>query len=331
MYSLTILTYKSNNQHVALCCLVKNLNVVLKQSKVDAQEQTTNANRLIAHYNSLIKNSNGSKSNLMQKQKSYTAQQTASYENVLYFVVSKGLNDKIYGKFGNYKAGNEKQRFAAYNTTNPSYEYASLLYNQNILPNQNMCLDNYINDRVLLKTSALPKVDFKRGGTGGRKRDWFDVSEDIVNDIWTCMKTMKSIDNEADLMKFTQTILGLIGRKSTTLKETKGRVVCNTCKESKLPSAFNVHQAKCKECQKVYNERKYQEYKSASGSLDQVLEKSKTIDETKEQLMQINGSIEQVLEKSKAIETKIDALHSRCKLLACSIIVIGIFERLIKV
>ena len=167
---------------------------------------------------------------------------------------------------------------------------------------------------------------------------------------------------------------------------------CNTCKVGKPPGAFNVRQAKCKECQKAYNEHKYQEHKSASGSvqtekrvyewlndqaideakeqlmqingsIEEDIEKSNTIetkiDETKEQLMQISGSIERVLEKSKAIETKIeqniekskaietkieqdieksktietkiDTLHSRCKLLACSIIVIGIFERLIKV
>ena len=49
-----------------------------------------------------------------------------SYENVLYFAISRDLDDKdqIYGKFGNHKVGpeNEKKRFAAYNTVNPSYK-----------------------------------------------------------------------------------------------------------------------------------------------------------------------------------------------------------------
>ena len=95
------------------------------------------------------------------------------YENVLYFAISRDLDnkDQIYGKFGNHKVGpdNEKKRFAAYNTVNPSYKYMAVQYNKMIMNTKNtrtqgvrVYLDNYINQTVLFKSSTKPLVNFKK-------------------------------------------------------------------------------------------------------------------------------------------------------------------------
>jgi len=93
---------------------------------------------------------------------------TMSYDNVLYFAVSRDFDNKeqIYGKFGNHKVGGEKTRFAAYNTVNPSYKYVAVKYNQSIIEKSSHAaprqyLDNYINQTVLFKSSTKPLVKFK--------------------------------------------------------------------------------------------------------------------------------------------------------------------------
>ena len=108
-----------------------------------------------------------------------TIKEYASKKNVLYFAISRDLDDKdqIYGKFGNHKVGaqNEKKRFAAYNTVNPSYKYMAVQYNKMIMGTKNQYLDNYINQTVLFKSSAKPLVNFKKSNGEGKGRctDWF--------------------------------------------------------------------------------------------------------------------------------------------------------------
>lgn len=96
-----------------------------------------------------------------------------SYDNVLYFAVSRDFDNKeqIYGKFGNHKVGGEKTRFAAYNTVNPSYKYVAVKYNQFIIEKGSQAaphqyLDNYINQTVLFKSSTKPLVKFKCSNVG---------------------------------------------------------------------------------------------------------------------------------------------------------------------
>ena len=115
------------------------------------------------------------------------------YENVLYFAISRDLDnkDQIYGKFGNHKVGpqNEKKRFAAYNTVNPSYKYMAVQYNKMIMGTKNtrtgpvrVYLDNYINQTVLFKSSAKPLVNFNKS-ENNRCTDWFSLTEHAAKNI----------------------------------------------------------------------------------------------------------------------------------------------------
>jgi hypothetical protein len=119
-----------------------------------------------------------------------------SYENVLYFAISRDLDDKdqIYGKFGNHKVGaeNEKKRFAAYNTVNPSYRYMAVQYNKMIMGTKNQYLDNYINQTVLFKSSVKPLVNFKMSNNEGKGRctDWFSLTEHAAKNILLYMKQL---------------------------------------------------------------------------------------------------------------------------------------------
>lgn len=139
------------------------------------------------------------------------------YENVIYFAASRDFDDKnkIYGKFGNYRAGLERQRLSAYNTTNPSYKYVALPYNQMImlqLGKPGQYLDNYINYNVFLKHSSRPMVDFKHVSTRNPfrkgKTDWFTLSEDAAKSIILYMEERSEIplENIYDYVSFVQAI-----------------------------------------------------------------------------------------------------------------------------
>ena len=147
------------------------------------------------------------------------------YENVLYFAISRDLDDKdqIYGKFGNHKVGahNEKKRFAAYNTVNPSYRYMAVQYNKMIMGTKNQYLDNYINQTVLFKSSAKPLVNFKKSKCDGKGRctDWFSLSEHAAKNILLYMKQLNDtkpydklvpLDNEYDYSIFVRAICSFL-------------------------------------------------------------------------------------------------------------------------
>ncbi len=152
-------------------------------------------------------------------------QDNMSYENVLYFAISRDLDDKdqIYGKFGNHKVGahNEKKRFAAYNTVNPSYRYMAVQYNKMIMGTKNQYLDNYINQTVLFKSSAKPLVNFKKskGDGKGRCTDWFSLSEHAAKNILLYMKQLNDtkpynkpvpLDTEYDYTIFVRAICSFL-------------------------------------------------------------------------------------------------------------------------
>ena len=141
-----------------------------------------------------------------------------SYENVLYFAISRDLDDKdqIYGKFGNHKVGpqHEKKRFAAYNTVNPSYKYMAVQYNKMIMGTKNLYLDNYINQTVLFKSSTEPLVNFKKSESN-RCTDWFSLTEHAAKNILLYMKQLNDnkaynkhvpLDNEYDYTIFVRSI-----------------------------------------------------------------------------------------------------------------------------
>lgn len=141
-----------------------------------------------------------------------------SYENVLYFAISRDLDNKeqIYGKFGNHKVGpqNEKKRFAAYNTVNPSYKYMAVQYNKMIMGSKNQYLDNYINQTVLFKSSTKPLVNFKKS-ENNRSTDWFCLTEHAAKNILLYMKQLNDnkpynkhvpLDNEYDYTIFVRAI-----------------------------------------------------------------------------------------------------------------------------
>ncbi len=108
-------------------------------------------------------------------------------KNVLYFAVSRNLynKDKMYAKFGNYKLGYEKKRFSSYNTVNPSFDYATIRYNQKAFREftgySHEYLDNYINHKILLKKSNKPLVSFKN-------TDWFEISERAAKEVISYIK-----------------------------------------------------------------------------------------------------------------------------------------------
>ena len=143
-----------------------------------------------------------------------------SYENVLYFAISRDLDnkDQIYGKFGNHKVGpeNEKKRFAAYNTVNPSYKYMAVQYNKMIMGTKNQYLDNYINQTVLFKSSTKPLVNFKKSkGESNRYTDWFCLTEHSAKNILLYMEQLNDtkpynkpvpLDNEYDYTIFVRAI-----------------------------------------------------------------------------------------------------------------------------
>ena len=143
---------------------------------------------------------------------------TMSYENVIYFAISRDLDnkDQIYGKFGNHKVGpeNEKKRFAAYNTVNPSYKYMAVQYNKMIMGTKNQYLDNYINQTVLFKSSVKPLVNFKKSESN-RCTDWFCLTEHAAKNILLYMKQLNDtkpynkpvpLDDEYDYTIFVRAI-----------------------------------------------------------------------------------------------------------------------------
>ena len=134
------------------------------------------------------------------------------YENTLYFVIARGLlnNGDIYGKFGNHKAKNEQKRFAAYDSTNPEFYYKSIVYNQNVMPNKNLLLDNYINNNILFKKSDTPMVRFKYIDTGGPKTDWFAISDTAAISILRYIEKLGSINDKIDLNNFIERILFIL-------------------------------------------------------------------------------------------------------------------------
>ena len=110
-------------------------------------------------------------------------------KNVMYFAVSRDVvnKDKMYGKFGNYKFGCEKRRFSSYNTVNPSFDYATVPYNQKafreFIGYSHEYLDNYINHKIFLKKSNKPLVNFKN-------TDWFEILENAAKDIISYIKKL---------------------------------------------------------------------------------------------------------------------------------------------
>ena len=153
-----------------------------------------------------------------------------SYENVLYFAISRDLDnkDQIYGKFGNHKVGpqNEKKRFAAYNTVNPSYKYMAVQYNKMIMGTKNQYLDNYINQTVLFKSSAKPLANFKKS-ENNRCTDWFSLTEHAAKNILLYMKQLNDnkpynkhvpLDNEYDYTIFVRAICSYLQLRDERLK-----------------------------------------------------------------------------------------------------------------
>ena len=99
----------------------------------------------------------------------------------LYFIVSRHavFKDKLYGKFGNYKGGGEKQRFLKYDTHNPSYIYASVSYNTRAIHEhcglEHKYLDNFINNKIL-NNASIPLVNLKN-------TDWFEITQEASENV----------------------------------------------------------------------------------------------------------------------------------------------------
>ena len=113
-------------------------------------------------------------------------------EYILYFIISRSITDKdnIYGKFGNCKYINDTKRFMSYDANNPSYLRVSVPYDQTImhkLGTQHEYLDNYINNKVLLKMSSVSKVRFKLNKLKNAKADWFFVTPNTAYNIMSYM------------------------------------------------------------------------------------------------------------------------------------------------
>ena len=130
-----------------------------------------------------------------------------------YFIISRSINNKddIYGKFGNCKNINFEKRFISYSTNNPSYFRVCVPYDKAImqrLGTQYECLDNYINNKVLLKMSSVPKVHFLLSRSEKTKTDWFFVTEKTAYNIMLYMvhfnesRHSHHIDNVKDCMCF---------------------------------------------------------------------------------------------------------------------------------
>ena len=136
----------------------------------------------------------------------------------LYFIISRSIKnrDDIYGKFGTSKNINYEKRFITYDTNNPSYLHVSVPYDKTImhkLGTQHEYLDNYINNKVLLKMSSVPKVHFK---PSSKKTDWFFVTKETAYNIMLFMVQFNEyrhshpIDSVKDCIYFVKKIRVLL-------------------------------------------------------------------------------------------------------------------------
>ncbi len=107
----------------------------------------------------------------------------------MYFTTAKNrYSAELYGKFGHYKVVNEAGRRASHDKENPSYEYASVLYNNCIMEGKGACLDNHIYHTLLRKKSPKPAVYFKQG-------DWFKVTSKVATNTTSYINTLNVIDS----------------------------------------------------------------------------------------------------------------------------------------
>ncbi len=122
----------------------------------------------------------------------------------LYFVVSRCTNNKhvLYAKFGYCK--NEKDRMSSYNSHNPSYKYSIMYYDDKVC--NNMPLDNYIYNKVLLRKSG-PIVNFKHSEDGKRLTDWFIVDEIKAKSVTSYMNELECISDKKEYDIFAKKLL----------------------------------------------------------------------------------------------------------------------------
>ena len=147
----------------------------------------------------------------------------------LYFIVSRHavFKYKLYGKFGNYTGGREKQRFSKYDTHNPSYIYASVSYNTKAIHEHcgpgHKYLDNFIKSNVLKNNALIPLVNFKN-------TDWFEItqeaSENIIEYIMEVKRRNKHpiISNGSDLEVFIHNIC-----KCLEVGKSESVNICESC------------------------------------------------------------------------------------------------------
>lgn len=101
---------------------------------------------------------------------------------------------------------------------------------------------------------------------------------------------------------------------------------CNVCQSNKPLTAFNARQGKCKDCQRAYNQRKYQEHRSAaSGSDSRVHEwlQDQANEKVLEELTKVNDRLDCVLDSVQSLSKKLDSKKSRHHYLIWAVVAIA--------
>ena len=140
------------------------------------------------------------------------------------------FKDKLYGKFGNYIDGREKQRFLKYDTHNPSYIYASVSYNTRTIHeycgHEHKYLDNFIKTKILKNDAFIPLVNFKN-------TDWFELTQEASENVLEYIMKIKSkkahpiISNRSELEQFIHNICKNLVAGNTIKKEFVN--ICESC------------------------------------------------------------------------------------------------------
>ena len=110
---------------------------------------------------------------------------------------------RVYVKFGHTL--NCTKRLKTYG---PTCKFAVVEYSYEI--SKYMPLDDYINDKLLEKSSLHPLVNFRTNEDSGRKTDWFTLHLSSANMILSYMKKIKALGGDGDYNDFSRYLLSVI-------------------------------------------------------------------------------------------------------------------------